>query len=639
MGSGISSFLSSEVDTLVYYKDWENLLSLENLIQDRSGRKSTEFINLSEMSGTLEMENKKVDILLSTCEKDEGLNFLESLLLRGLLGRRKRIILPCLQLDISHLERYNSLGAEIILLSLDTVENYNLEYMMLVDGLDILSKSLASLNMAGQLINPPPTTCINPTSWKDGTKIMEKMRGTSFLGESGMVSLDENGVRSSFSLQVAETQFGKVVANGVWSPDSGYLRSKEIEISEFFSQQSKDKIEDRLVVTTILSAPYTMKPETDQGEKHPSYEGFSIDLINEISNIVGFNYSLSLVSGYGSENPDGSWNGMIGEILEGRADLAIADLTINYQREKVVDFSMPFLDLGISILFVSSPSKSINIFSFITPLSGEVWILTLVGGISVSLTLFFIARVSPLETAELDSSEGVSPFLSLRHCFWFSASSWVQQGCDFLPRAFSTRTIASFWWFFTLIMISSYTANLAAFLTIERMDSPISSVQDLAKSDLKYGSIRSGSTLSFFSDSDSPLYQKMWSKMQGWGDSLVQSNQEGIDKVLRDNGGYAFFMESTSIEYQIERNCKLTKVGGNLDSKSYGVAMRKGSHLRSRISSAIIRLRQDGVLEKLKEKWWRQERGGGRAGQQAAGVGACTGSSVGPLGLQWSRSK
>jgi ionotropic glutamate receptor len=39
--------------------------------------------------------------------------------------------------------------------------------------------------------------------------------------------------------------------------------------------------------------------------------------------------------------------------------------------------------------------------------------------------------------------------------------------------------VASFWWFFTLIMISSYTANLAAFLTIDRLDSPIASVQEL----------------------------------------------------------------------------------------------------------------------------------------------------------------
>ena len=38
-------------------------------------------------------------------------------------------------------------------------------------------------------------------------------------------------------------------------------------------------------------------------------------------------------------------------------------------------------------------------------------------------------------------------------------------------------------------MISSYTANLAAFLTVERMESPISSVEDLAaQTKIKYGS-------------------------------------------------------------------------------------------------------------------------------------------------------
>ena len=48
-------------------------------------------------------------------------------------------------------------------------------------------------------------------------------------------------------------------------------------------------------------------------------------------------------------------------------------------------------------------------------------------------------------------------------------------------------------------MISSYTANLAAFLTVERMESPISSVEDLAaQTKIKYGSVGSGSTLAFF---------------------------------------------------------------------------------------------------------------------------------------------
>lgn len=66
-------------------------------------------------------------------------------------------------------------------------------------------------------------------------------------------------------------------------------------------------------------------------------------------------------------------------------------------------------------------------------------------------------------------------------------------------RAVSTRIVAGIWWFFTLIMISSYTANLAAFLTVERMESPIESAEDLAKqTKIKYGSMYGGSTWTFF---------------------------------------------------------------------------------------------------------------------------------------------
>ena len=55
--------------------------------------------------------------------------------------------------------------------------------------------------------------------------------------------------------------------------------------------------------------------------------------------------------------------------------------------------------------------------------------------------------------------------------------------------------------------------------------------------------------------------------------NFVKSNKEGEEKVLRDNGKYAFLMESTSVEYIIERNCDLTQVGGLLDTKGYGIAL------------------------------------------------------------------
>ena len=66
-------------------------------------------------------------------------------------------------------------------------------------------------------------------------------------------------------------------------------------------------------------------------------------------------------------------------------------------------------------------------------------------------------------------------------------------------RSLSGRIVGSVWWFFTLIVISSYTANLAAFLTVERMQSPIESADDLAKqTEIKYGTVEGGSTMGFF---------------------------------------------------------------------------------------------------------------------------------------------
>ena len=63
----------------------------------------------------------------------------------------------------------------------------------------------------------------------------------------------------------------------------------------------------------------------------------------------------------------------------------------------------------------------------------------------------------------------------------------------------SGRVVGSVWWFFTLIIISSYTANLAAFLTVERMLTPIESADDLAKqTEIQYGTLDSGSTQNFF---------------------------------------------------------------------------------------------------------------------------------------------
>lgn len=132
------------------------------------------------------------------------------------------------------------------------------------------------------------------------------------------------------------------------------------------------------------------------------------------------------------------------------------------------------------------------------------------------------------------------------------------------------------WWFFALIITNSYMANLTAFLTKAGLEPPIASVEALAKqSKIKYGFLEGGSTEGFFKTSNVPIYQKMYNNMKRWRPSVFEKeNKDGVARVKNDNNAlYAFLMESTQIEYEIERDCDLKQVGNWLDTKSYGIAM------------------------------------------------------------------
>lgn len=66
-------------------------------------------------------------------------------------------------------------------------------------------------------------------------------------------------------------------------------------------------------------------------------------------------------------------------------------------------------------------------------------------------------------------------------------------------QATSARILGGIWWFFTIIIIPSYTANLTALRTVERLQKPIQNVAELSSQEkIAYGTLEGGSTMSFF---------------------------------------------------------------------------------------------------------------------------------------------
>ena len=72
--------------------------------------------------------------------------------------------------------------------------------------------------------------------------------------------------------------------------------------------------------------------------------------------------------------------------------MAICDLTITYERRTAVDFTMPFMTLGVSILYAKPTKQPPNLFAFLSPLSLDVWIYTATAYMCVSILLFVLAR-------------------------------------------------------------------------------------------------------------------------------------------------------------------------------------------------------------------------------------------------------
>uniref|UniRef100_A0A8D2L181 Glutamate receptor n=1 Tax=Varanus komodoensis TaxID=61221 RepID=A0A8D2L181_VARKO len=468
--------------------------------------------------------------------------------------------------------------------------------------------------------------CHRHKPWRFGPRFMNLIKEARWDGLTGRITFNKtDGLRKDFDLDIislkeegTEKAAGEVSNHlykvwkkiGVWNSNSGLNMT---DSNKDRSTNITDSLANRtLIVTTILEDPYVMYKKSDKPlYGNDRFEGYCLDLLKELSNILGFIYEVKLVSDgkYGAQNDKGEWNGMVKELIDHKADLAVAPLTITYVREKVIDFSKPFMTLGISILYRKPNGTNPGVFSFLNPLSPDIWMYVLLACLGVSCVLFVIARFTPYEWYNPHpcnpDSDVVENNFTLLNSFWFGVGALMQQGSELMPKALSTRIVGGIWWFFTLIIISSYTANLAAFLTVERMESPIDSADDLAKqTKIEYGAVRDGSTMTFFKKSKISTYEKMWAFMSSRQQTaLVKNNDEGIQRVLTTD--YALLMESTSIEYVTQRNCNLTQIGGLIDSKGYGVGTPIGSPYRDKITIAILQLQEEGKLHMMKEKWWR----------------------------------
>lgn len=98
---------------------------------------------------------------------------------------------------------------------------------------------------------------------------------------------------------------------------------------------------------------------------------------------------------------------------------------------------------------------------------------------------------------------------------------------------------------------ATYTANLASFLIVQRFQTPIESVEGLARqTKIEYGIPGEGQTQTFFQSSSIPTYVTMWEYMKSSG-TILRNATEGIKRVRKEN--FAFVFDSPVLEYHVQQ--------------------------------------------------------------------------------------
>ncbi|XP_076446948.1 glutamate receptor ionotropic, kainate 2-like isoform X2 [Babylonia areolata] len=296
------------------------------------------------------------------------------------------------------------------------------------------------------------------------------------------------------------------------------------------------------------------------------------------------------------------------------ATMSVAPMSINSEREEAVDFTKPFMTRYINVVMRVPRRKTLH-FEFLKALSLHVWISVLLAFLVVSVVLYVLekpltccfsasSRCSASPSSPREGWRHRDPPHTMRESFFVIIGTVLQGSTDFTPGTVAGRILISSWMFFALILTSSYTANLAAFLTVKQINTPIWSVMDLAKqTHIKYGTVKSSGVVAFFKNTKDDKYAKMWAQMSVTDhDSMLENTSVAFTKVKEED--YAFFWDSTVNKYHAMKDCDLMEIGPRFSPKGFGIGVPPGATYREELTMAILRLSDQGRLQELKTKYW-----------------------------------
>ncbi|OQR75397.1 glutamate receptor [Tropilaelaps mercedesae] len=386
-----------------------------------------------------------------------------------------------------------------------------------------IGHTLNNLTKLRQPIKSSPGSCARKVGFEDGRKLYDSIReSTKFEGVTGFIEFDDKGARKVKHVHVKLLKDGKLTKVADWRPADGltFIRELDPKGEPDEALEHDEGLNNRaLVVTTILTPPFLMRDDSPHLKGNERYSGFIVDLLEKLSRLLKFQFLIKEVEdgSYGSYNEStGSYNGMIGEILLGKADIAVAPFTINGERYHVLDFSFPFLEAGLGLLARREVDPLEH--TFLSPFSATMWFALFCTMVFATFVITFIARLSPREWSSVGDIVIETPF-TVGNCFWYLYSTIMFQRFQLRPT--SPAVIVAFfaWFIFCLAVMVSYGTVLGDFIIKYNERPALSKIDDLRLENnrVKFSAIRTGSTMRFFEVDAALSYGSLTRSVLQWG--------------------------------------------------------------------------------------------------------------------------
>ncbi|XP_053178660.1 LOW QUALITY PROTEIN: glutamate receptor ionotropic, NMDA 3B [Scomber japonicus] len=332
--------------------------------------------------------------------------------------------------------------------------------------------------------------------------------------------------------------------------------------------------------------------------------GYCIDLLEKLAEDMGFEFDLYIVGDgkYGAWK-GGRWTGLVGDLLQGLADMAVTSFSINSARSRVIDFTSPFFSTSLGIL-VRSKDTAAPIGAFMWPLHWSMWV-----GIFVALHITALF----LTLYEWKSPFGMTPHGRNRvRVFSYSSALNLCYAILFgrtvsskTPKCWTGRFLMNLWAIFCLLVLSSYTANLAAVMVGEKTFEEVTGIHDAKlhhpSQGFRFGTVRESSAEDYMKKS----FPEMHEYMRRFNEPTTP---EGVATLKTDPPQLdAFIMDKALLDYEvsIDADCKLATVGKPFAIEGYGIGLPQNSPLSSNISEFISRYKSEGYMDLLHDKWYK----------------------------------